>query len=84
MHAAAILGDGDLVHEVFMAAPQRSRMFDDGEESSSGTDGATGGFINCPLPWDSETHWTAVQHAEGFPKCSGRNNITYYYYIIIV
>jgi hypothetical protein len=34
--AAAILVDDDLVHEIFMAAPQRSRMFDDGEESSSG------------------------------------------------
>lgn len=36
MRAAEILVDDDLVHEIFIAAPRRSRMFDDGEESLSG------------------------------------------------
>jgi len=36
MRVAEILVDDDLVHEIFIAAPRRSRMFDDGEESLSG------------------------------------------------
>lgn len=71
MHAAAILvDDDDLVHEIFMAAAQRSRMFDDGEESSSGTDGATGGFINCRLP--RILRLTGLQrNGRGVPKMFG-------------
>lgn len=33
MRAAEILVDDDLVHEIFIAASQRSRMFDDGKKN---------------------------------------------------
>jgi len=69
MHAAAILVDDDLVHEIFMAAPQRSRMFRRRQRLFEWDRRGHRGFINCPLP--RILRLTGLQRNEdGFPKCS--------------